>query len=488
MQYQAYLWGGLASLGFAPIQKPVFLYLALLGFFSQLYTQKTFKHGFLFGSGLASFGLSWIYVSIHSYGHLHPLLSVLFTCLFIVAIALFYGLFVVIYARFSSRTQLWLNPWILAATWCSLEWIRAHLFGGFPWLMLGFASLNTPFAKLLPILGLYGPSFALTLAIACLVEVLHRQSAILCGVLGVGLFLAPTLIHLPQNTNNMTIDLGIIQGNVKMEDKWNEEHFWRQFNRYFLDIQELIVPQRLIILPEAAITIPRNFVHQELSALNHLAKKQNSAILLGIPESASENQNEVYNSLLGLGQAIGNYRKQQLVLFGEEIPKFWHRLFQWLSIPIVTTLPGSSHQTAIQVFGHPIASLICYELGYPEILRPQLPQAQWIVSISDDGWFGRSFAVYQHLQMAQTLSMMSQRPQLFVNNNGLSSIISSQGEILSQLPAWQSGKLIGKIHSASTVVPWMHYGDQPMLCLFLIIFCLTMGLKPFNRLRWAAQD
>jgi len=480
IQYQAYLWGALASLGFAPIQKPVFLYLALLCFFSQLQTQRTFKNGLLFGAGLASFGLSWIYVSIHSYGHLNPLLSGLLTSLFIAVIGSFYGLFVVVYARFYSASHHWLNPWVLASSWCCLEWIRAHLFGGFPWLIIGFASVNTPFAKLLPILGLYGPSFALTLATASLVAMIHRQSPIYFALLGIGLFFAPGLIHLPENTSRNTIDLGVIQGNVKMEDKWNEEHFWQQFNRYFLDIQQLLAPKRLIVLPEAAISIPRSFVHQELRALHHLAKTQNSAILLGIPEGASQNQNEVYNSLLGLGQAIGDYKKQQLVLFGEEIPRFWHRIFQWLHIPIVTTLPGQAHQTPIRVFGYPIASLICYELGYPEVLRPQLPQAQWIVSISDDGWFGRSFAVYQHLQMAQTLSMMAQRPQLFVNNNGLSSIISAQGTILHQLPAWHSGKLIGKIQTRSTQVPWMKYGDLPMKLILLFIFTLTQLLKPMQ--------
>jgi apolipoprotein N-acyltransferase len=473
--------GAVFALGFAPFQQPVFIYFALFGFFHQLQKHQRFQDGLSFGIGLSSIGLSWIYVSIHSYGHVNPLLSFFFTSLFVLVIASFYGAFAHLYGQLRLNQSSGFNPLILASSWCLFEWVRAHIFGGFPWLLLGFASLNTSFAKLLPWLGLYGPSFAITLAIACFIQVIHRHpKSILFSLVAVGLFLSPNWIKITKNPKGEWIEMGLIQDNVSMQNKWNEDLFWYQFNRYFLSIQDLIAPHRLVVLPEAAISIPSTFVHQELQELNHLAKNKNSALLLGIPQASATNPNAVFNTIMGLGYAVGEYDKRQLVLFGEEIPRIWHTLFKWLGVPIVTTLPGQTKQQQITVFGHPIATLICYELGYPEVLRSQVPKAQWIVSVSDDGWFGHSFAVYQHLQMAQTLSFMAQRPQLFVNNNGLSSIISAQGKILKQLPAWKRGQLIGKLQTHATWVPWMSLGDQPMQILVIVVLCFAFTLKFFS--------
>jgi apolipoprotein N-acyltransferase len=477
LHLQNLAWGALFALGFAPFEQAFFLYFALLIFFHQLQKKPSFQGGLLFGIGLASVGLSWIYVSIHSYGHLNPILSFIFTSLFVLVIGIFYGCFAVLYGKLQAKSSI-LNPFILASSWCLMEWIRAHIFGGFPWLLIGFSAIHTPFAKLLTVFGLYGPSFALTLAMACFVQVIHRHpQSVLYSCVAVFLFLSPNLIHLPVNQDQEFIDLGIVQGNVAMQDKWNEELFWQHFNRYFLSIQKLVAPNRLIVLPEAAISIPSSYIHQELSALDDLAKNTKSAVLIGIPEASEHHTNEVYNSIMSFGEGQGKYQKRQLVLFGEEIPTMWHSLFKLLHIPIVTTLAGSPHQEPIKVFGQPIASLICYELGYPEVLRNQLPRGKWIVSVSDDGWFGHSFAVYQHLQMAQTLSFMSQRAQLFVNNNGLSSIISAQGNIVKQLPAWKSGKLVGQLKASSTYVPWMSWGDHPIQIIVTLILSLALFRK-----------
>ncbi len=73
-------------------------------------------------------------------------------------------------------------------------------------------------------------------------------------------------------------------------------------------------------------------------------------------------------------------------------------------VPIATLKPMNKQQKLIKVVKHSIATLICFELAFPNLLRQQLPKAEWLVSISDDGWFGHSLAPYQHVQMAQALS------------------------------------------------------------------------------------
>ena len=481
--YQSLVWGLLFPLGFAPFHIPFFLYIALLGFFYCLY-QHHFKwtDGLLFGLGLGFVGLSWVYVSIHEYGHLHPALALLLTFLFIGFLSLFYGLFTLMCKYFQQKD---FSPWLIASCWCATEWLRAHLFGGFPWLLLGFSVHHTPLENLLPWVGIYGASFVLVLGLASFAYVLNKSRySVVYSILGVLLFLSPHyFLSMPKVESNTQIETAFIQGNVAMQDKWNQEYFWRQYSYYYNAIMRLLAPQRLIILPEAAISIPSGYIHQELAGINKKALQKNSAVLLGIPEASPHHSTHFYNALMGLGHAQGKYYKQQLVLFGEEIPKIWHPFFEALKIPLVTTLSGDSKQKPITIFGHPIASLICYEIAYPEILRLQLPTAEWIVAISDDGWFGHSFAMYQHLEMSQTLSIMSQRQQIFVNNNGLSSIINEKGDIVKQLPAFQSGTLKAFIKTSNTSVPWLSFGDYPCMFLAVFLLILSFSVKQIRRLK-----
>ena len=178
--------------------------------------------------------------------------------------------------------------------------------------------------------------------------------------------------------------------------------------------------------------------------------------------------------MLGLGNAQGHYLKQHLVPFGEFVPDRLERLMHMLGIPVPYIKPGRDSQPPILVDSHPIASLICYELAYPEILRRQLPDAQWIVSISDDGWFGHSFAMYQQQQMAQVLSLETGRYQVVSNNDGLSSVIDDQGNITASLKAFSKGILEATIFPATGATPWVIYGDLPTIFVCLLIISLII--------------
>ena len=193
------------------------------------------------------------------------------------------------------------------------------------------------------------------------------------------------------------------------------------------------------------------------------------AVLLGIPEPTSPDETSYYNSIISLGAANGKYLKQHLVPFGEFIPQLLEHLTHWLGIPLANLSPGAKNQALIRVQNHPIATLICYELAYPELLRKQLPEAEWIVSVSDDGWFGHSLAMYQQLQMAQVLSLQTGRYQVVANNDGLSSIINTDGDISASLPPFSSGILEENIFPATGLAPWVYFGDMPALLFSLLI-------------------
>jgi apolipoprotein N-acyltransferase len=489
---QLIILGACIPLGFAPFGKPALLWLAMLFFYLCLDkdAESKFQPGFFLGIGINLMGTSWIYVSIHEYGHLHPLIATFFTLLFILFISTFYGMISFLYQSLKPYCHFSIKPLLFAACWCTGEWIKSHCFGGFPWLNLGFSALNSPFSPLLAWFGIYGPSFIICSSMAYLALGIQQHGLKrLWGILGLGLFFLPQFIlHIDETPKTAPVHISIIQGNVKSQDKWDEQLFWQQFYEYVFSIKNNLKPQQLIILPEAAITVPSTYVQTELKQLDAFSKKHHSAILFGIPQAANQ-ENEFYNSLMALGEAKGNYHKQQLVPFGESIPHLFVPLMQWLGLPVVNTISGDNQQAPITVFNQAIASLICYELAYPERLRHQLPQGQWIVSISDDGWFGHSLALHQHLQMAQVLSLMAQRDHVFVNNNGLSSLINAHGEIISQLPAWQKEQLVGQIHPHQSITPWMSWGDKPviLLCLCILSFAILNYSFKIRRLRNSAE-
>ena len=478
-----FLAGILMPLGFAPFHFPGLSILSL-AFFYALLKQKNIKEacsvGFFYGLGFFGVGVSWVYISIHDYGHLNSLLSGIITLFFVMYLALFPMLTAGFFKICSKNTTVWISCLLFSALWCFAEYLRATLLTGFPWLLLGTGQIDTPMKYLLPIVGIYGVGFLACLSATCLVHAMRASRlkqgygilAFLCLILSPSLLKHTTWI----NTSNTPLSVGIIQSNLSMRDKWDESLFWTLIHQYQESFEKLTGKTQLIVMPESAIPLPESYVAELIENIDLRAKNTNSSVLLGIPQPTDSSDSHFYNSVLALGQAQGHYLKQHLVPFGEFVPDKLERLMQLLGIPVPYIKPGREAQSLILVDNHPIASLICYELAYPEILRRQLPEAEWIVSISDDGWFGHSLAMYQQLQMAQVLSLETGRYQVVSNNDGLSSVIDTQGNINASLKAFSKSTLEANIYPATGATPWVLYGDSPVLyfCL-IIIFLATFG-------------
>lgn len=484
-----FLAGFLIPLGFAPFHLPGFSILGVGLFFYLLLnsTSKTyqFASGFIFGMGFFGLGVSWIYVSIHVYGHLNPVLASLITLFFICYLSLFTGLISLLFKKLNSRSPFIISCIFFGAVWCIVEFFRSTLFGGFPWLLLGFSQMDTPLKYLLPLVGVYGVSFFVCLSATFFVAAIQkgRQRAYLWALAALFIILGPQVL---QSKSYTTLEknaqpVGIIQANLSMRDKWDESLFWVLLQHYQQKINELIGNNRVIIMPESAFPLPPSYIADFLDALDKRAKEIGSSILIGIPQPANADESQYYNSMITLGAAEGVYLKQHLVPFGEYIPSLLQRISDWLALPSSNMKAGKKNQKLISVNKHPIATLICYELAYPELLRKQLPEAQWIASISDDGWFGHSFAMYQQLQMAQALSLQTGRYQVVANNDGLSSVINEKGKIIASLPAFKAETLKANVIPATGATPWVYYGDTPIIIFFCLI--LLGAWLPFYRVR-----
>jgi apolipoprotein N-acyltransferase len=474
--------GLLLPLSFAPFHFPGLAVLSIALLFLQLHQsipKYTFLTGFVFGLGFLGFGVSWIYVSIHEFGHLNPLVALGITLLFITYLSLYLGFVTLIYSLLlRHRAPTLFSALLFSSLWCLGEYLRATIIGGFPWLMLGFGQMDSPLQHLFPLMGVYGVSW-FTCFIGCVLALSIRAKGLnrtrICALF-ISLLLTPLVLSHKTWTepHGQPMSIGIIQANLSMRDKWDETLFWQILDNYQEKTLRLLKTVQLIVLPESAIPLPSTYVNDVLDFLDQQAKQSHRSILLGIPYPTKRNNAIYYNAILGLGQAEGLYFKQHLVAFGEFTPSFLSSLSRWLDIPLSNLAPGKSNQPLIQVDHHPIASLICYELAFPELLRRQLPDAEWIVSISDDGWFGHSLAVYQHLQMAQVISKQTGRFQIVSNNDGLSSVIDATGKITSELPAFDAGLLTSSIQPFMGASPWVIFGDAPFY--FFIVMIILLGL------------
>lgn len=485
----AFLAGLIGPIGFAPFHLPGCTVLSVSILF-YLLIHCTVKNGLILGFcyGLAYFGLgvSWVIVSIHDYGQMNYFFSALITLAFVIYLALFPTLLCWLFKLAKVETRNILSVLSFSVLWCLAEWLRSNFITGFPWLLIGTSQVDTPLKYLSPLLGVYGLGLLCAIA-SCLLTQSIRMLSIqryyyLAGF--VFLLIGPSLLNSFEWTEvqKKPIRIAGIQANLSMRDKWDEGLFWNLLTFYEKTIDNLLGNQ-LIVLPESAIPLPENYVNDYLHKMNRKSLKAHSGLLLGILQPAGENDNQYYNTIVSLGTAHGQHTKQRLVPFGEYIPKPFIGINRLLGLPEPGLIPAKKNQELIKVGVHPIASLICYEIAYPHILRDQMPKAQWIVSISDNGWFGKSFASYQQLQMSQLLSAMTGRFQVVINNDGLSSIVNSKGDIVTGLPPFSSGILQGEIFPSRGATPWVLAGDYPILffCLVFILYLFFLQFRRFEK-------
>ncbi len=481
-----FLLGAIGTLGFAPAHLPGFTIISIALLYNAIINAHCAKqaayYGLIYGLGYFGIGVSWVIISIHDYGNLNYLMAGSATLLFLLYLALYPACTAWCYRMLALPQNSIINALLFSTFWCLSEYLRATLLTGFPWLLLGTSQIDSPLKFIIPVLGIYGSSFLCVFAATLLVSAIKEQSIrrytyIVSFVL---LLMAPSLLSGVRWTNidSKPISVGVIQANLAMRDKWDDSLFWNLLDYYEKNITALLGTD-LIILPESAIPLPANYLNDYLLKLDRKAKKAQSSLVLGILQPTDEQEHHFYNSIVSLGQAKGSYIKEHLVPFGEYIPAPFKRISELLQLEMPNIAPGPTQQQLITLANHPVASLICYELAYPELLRAQMPRAQWIISISDDGWFGHSLASYQQQQIAQSISLLTGRFQITANNDGLSSIIDPQGDILDNLPPFSSGILQSNVFSASGTTPWIVWGDAPvfLFCLILTLVALFFKIK-----------
>lgn len=486
------LLSGLAMpLAFAPYGLyPLALILpaVLLLVWQQASPGRAWLRGYLFGLGMFGFGLHWLHISIAMFGG-SGLLFAWATTLLLAAVLSLYPAFIGwLLNRFFARVSL-AGRLLLAvpALWVTGEWIRSWLFSGFPWLSLGYSQIDSALAGYAPVLGVFGISLVVILCSSLLaLSILARQRlqrvAAIAGIL-VLFFAGALLLKINwSEPNGHGIKVAMVQGAVAQEVKWQPEQL-QQTMRLYHDLSKPYWGKvDLVIWPETAIPAFDFQLDSYLDFQRKLAAASDTILILGLATGDTASR-QYRNSMLSLGMHEDIYHKRHLVPFGEYLPlKFvLDPLLEFLQIPMSDFSPGVAEKPLLELNKYQLGVSVCYEAVFGHEVIQALPEADILVNVSNDAWFGDSIGPHQHLQIARMRALETSRYMLRATNTGITAIVDANGRVVEQLPQFVPDALMAEVKLHTGVTQYAISGNYPTIILCLIMLLVITALRKNSR-------
>ncbi len=426
--------------------------------------------GFAFGLGWFGAGIHWIYVSLHDYGDAPPAFAALATLLVILLMAAYPALLGWVLNRLfpAPGPRRWLLAW--PALWALLEWLRAWLFTGFPWLSPGYSQSDSWLAGYAPIAGVFGLGWMLLLdagLLRCALAGRGRARAVALAALAALWLLGFGLQRIEWGVPaGSPLKLALVQGNVSQELKWRPEKLAETLTTY-VELSERAGPRDLVVWPETAVpTFWERLEDGFVPALRDYAARTGTDFLIGTP-AGDPARALYYNAVVSVGKTPGAYHKHRLLPFGEYLPlRGLLMVFRdFVQIPMADFTPGAEDQAILTAAGRPVGISICFEAAFGSEVRRALPRAELLVNVSNDAWFGDSLAPHQHLQIARMRALEAARPMARATNTGITALIDADGRVLAHAPQFEPAVLTGELQPRSGVTPYVALGDAPVAVL-----------------------
>ncbi|MCK7576534.1 MAG: apolipoprotein N-acyltransferase [Chromatiales bacterium] len=472
--------GALTVLSFAPFSLFPVAVLAIAAFQQSLTDTSpgtAFRRGWLFGVGLFGFGVFWIRISLNEFGNMDAWVAHLLTALFIAVMALYSGATGWLIRRLDPGPA-WVAPLILLpGSMVLIEWVRGWLFTGFPWLSLGYGQIAGPLAGYAPLLGVHGVSLIVTLSgglLWCAIRWRDRTR------IGAGIALAAIWIGGAglsaidwTRPSGPPLRASVLQANIPQAIKWDPEARLMIAEAY-LELTLEHMDSDLIVWPETALP---DFLHQIraplIEPLAERARTEGAEIVLGLPVMDLES-GRYFNGLLAIGSREDLYAKRHLVPFGEFLPfKSWlGPLVDLFEVPMSDFSPGDDRRPLLNVGAHRVGASICYEDAFPAEVIQALPEAAYLINVSNDAWFGDSLAPPQHLEIARMRALETGRDLLRATNTGISAIIDHRGRLIDTLPSFVRGAVTAEIQPRQGATPFSRFGNAPAVGLALALLLL----------------
>jgi len=490
--------GILTALAFPKIGFPFLVWISLIPLFF-LTSRRTAKSSFLIGliAGTFFYGvlLYWIPSVPAHYGHLSTILSLLIYLLLIVFLALAWAIFWAILARIRTSypgAAYFIAPFL----WVALEYILTFVFTGFPWGILGLSQYkNLSFIQMTSVTGVCGVSFVLVLFQSLFVfsiKTMKRWPFALAIILMVAVHLGGFLSLKKMAETPDSFKASVIQGNVSSDIYWNEvstQDILKLFEEHVeLSRQSSEQGARLIIWPEFSVPLCfgcEDALYQSFKRiLCQFARDSQSTLLLGTNESTGPPGQRLYhNTALCLAPdlTMSTYYKMHLVPFGEYTP--YKKIFGFIekvTHAIGEITPGREHvlhRFDSLKFGSPI----CYEIIFPDLVRRFAKKgADFLVTITNDGWYGNTSAPYQHFANAVFRAVENRRFLLRAATTGISGIIDPYGRILAQSRIDTKTFLTGTVTPSKKLTFYSRFGDL-FSVLGLTLSAIAFILALFKR-------
>ncbi|UCH08624.1 MAG: apolipoprotein N-acyltransferase [Deltaproteobacteria bacterium] len=487
----AILCGLLMTASFAPLSLDWLAWVFLIPLFLSLKNKSpwdSFKLGGIAGLSHYLTLIYWIIVVLSYYGGLNPVFALSALLLLSLYLALYIACFGLIWNTLQKDQ---LAPVLAAASWVGLEYARTFVMSGFPWCLLGYSQyLRLPLIQISDIAGVYGISFLIVMVNVAIFKLISfvRPDSIKAKVTETGvviLIMAFTLVYgynclgrkaaTAPDTNVLRI--AVVQGNIDQSLKWNPELQEKTLLLYGKLTEESVdFKPKLIIWPETALP----FFFQDNTALSRevfrIAAKMHSNILFGSPAYTRNSKGTHYYNrayFISEGTIYDYYDKVHLVPFGEYVPLKRFLPFVNRLVPAAGDFSSGGEVKPISAAGLRIGPIICFEAIFPDISRKHSKQgAQLLVNLTNDAWFGRTSAPYQHISMAVFRCVETALPMARAANTGISAIILPTGKIIARGGLFTKEVLCEELTLDHAKTFYSQFGD-----IFAILLTLLAILK-----------
>jgi apolipoprotein N-acyltransferase len=398
-------------------------------------------------------------------------------------LSLFPGAFALVLNRLhqrAGRRALMLAPFV----WVTTELGRQYVWDGFPWALLGYSQVTTlPIAQLASIVGVYGLSGLLALVSTAAVFVLIDRSPMrwrvaastICLVGIIAMWGEMRLRSSALLSRGTPVRVAVVQGNIEQDEKWNPANREAITARYLSMTREALAQGATFILwPESST--PRPFEQDILggSAIRQLAVESNATLLIGsdqvevikAPAPGEKTQERAYNAafLVKRDGTVGAvYRKMHLVPFGEYVPLQSVLYFVGPIIGAVADFPSFTpgrSAVLLPVGDHVASTAICYEVIYPDLIRRFVRDgSELLTTITNDAWYGRSSAAYQHWEQASMRAIEEGRYLARAANTGISGFVDPYGRVISKTPLFEQATVVRDIRFLTDRTIYSRIGD-----------------------------
>ena len=426
--------------------------------------------------------LYWLVETMTTFGGLATAVAIFAAFVLVAYLSLFPAIFAAALAFLRGR--LGVRAVLLAPfVWTASELGRQYVWDGFPWVLLGYSQVTVlPVAQVASLVGVYGLSALLALvsstaayAVIARGSAVHRWSPVALSLILVAASAVWGQVRIRTATLTRAgepIRVAVLQGNIAQEDKWNPALMDAITDRYIaMTRQALAAGATFILWPESATPF---FFEEDVArgaAIRRIAREAEATLLLGSDQvepvmtaAPGEKPTSRYYNAAFLIQPDGRtgavYRKMHLVPFGEYVPLKTLLFFVGPIVEAVSDFSPGEEPTLLPVGSHKVSTAICYEVIYASLMRHFVTEgSELLTTITNDAWYGRSSAAYQHWDQAALRAIEGGRYLARAANTGISGFVDPYGRVLEKSGLFEQRTMIADLRFLTTRTVYSRIGD-----------------------------